>query len=197
MTAEAPDHAAAFARDRYLVLPGFVARPICNFLANYIFVLDSAGHMEPDNHGQGVYAANGFETLMVMMSGPLSKALGIRLLPTYSYARVYRTGNDLVPHTDRPECEISVSITLGYESDTLWPIYMGAPTADPRPIALDIGDVVVYRGIEVPHFRKPFAGTWHMQAFVHYVDAGGPNAERKFDGRPNVGTPPAPAAAGQ
>ena len=189
MSTPSPDSAAVFARDRYLALPGFVAKPICNFLTNYMFMLSAAGHLEPDNHGHGVYAANGFETLLVMMIGPLSKQLGVKLLPTYSYARVYRTGEDLVAHVDRPECEISVSLTLGYEAESIWPIYMGAPTNDPRPIALGIGDIVVYRGIEVPHFRKAFNGRWHMQAFLHYVDAAGPYANRKYDGRPDVGTP--------
>jgi hypothetical protein len=48
----------------------------------------------------------------------------------------------------------------------------------------------VYRGCEVEHWREEFRapqGSYHVQVFLHYVDANGPYSEFKFDKRPFIG----------
>ncbi|BBZ40951.1 PqqD family protein [Mycobacterium conspicuum] len=111
------------------------------------------------------------------------------LFPTYSYFRVYTAGNSLERHTDRPACEFSVSINLGYRAPAVWPLWVEGPMGA-RSAALEPGDAVVYRGIECPHWRESFDGEFAAQLFLHYVDQTGPYAEWKFDKRPRLSTMP-------
>ena len=49
---------------------------------------------------------------------------------------------------------------------------------------LDIGDMLVYSGCELEHWREPFEGICG-QVFLHYNHVNGPFAEKnKFDKRP-------------
>jgi hypothetical protein len=111
---------------------------------------------------------------------------GLRLFPTYSYFRVYKHGDILAAHVDRPSCEVSVTISVGYEADAPWPLWIdqrGSPTA----IELEPGDGMLYRGTQVRHWRDAFSGTEATQLFLHYVDSDGPNCDWKFDRRPTLG----------
>jgi len=121
------------------------------------------------------------DSLMLQMLPLMQEQTGLELLPTYSFARIYREGQDLKKHTDRPSCEISTTLTLGYVADEIWPIY-----ADGTEVLLDVGDMLIYKGCEVEHWRKPFKGGVWVQVFLHYVDANGPHKEWAFDKR-NVG----------
>lgn len=108
-----------------------------------------------------------------------------KLFPTYSYFRVYKKGDVLDKHKDRPSCEISLSICMGYQADGPWPIWIetleGVSSIDLYP-----GDAMFYRGIECPHWREPLTGERVVQVFLHYVDQNGPYAEWKFDKRPSL-----------
>jgi hypothetical protein len=112
------------------------------------------------------------------------KACGKRLYPTYSYARLYKPGEELKKHKDRPACEISATVTLGFEGD-VWSIYMAGNKVD-----MQVGDAVLYKGMEVEHWREKYTeGQWQAQVFLHYVDADGPHADQKYDGRTSLGLP--------
>ena len=50
--------------------------------------------------------------------------------------------------------------------------------------------MAIYRGIELEHWREKFEapeGSWHVQAFLHYVDANGPHSEWEYDKRISIG----------
>jgi hypothetical protein len=89
---------------------------------------------------------------------------------------------------DRPSCEISATLCLNVNYDVnnyVWPIYI-----DGVKVELNPGDLVIYRGCDIPHWRTPLAlpeKVWHIQGFFHYVDADGPYVDWKFDQRPMVG----------
>jgi hypothetical protein len=52
---------------------------------------------------------------------------------------------------------------------------------------MDVGDAILYKGQEKPHWRNPYKeGQWQAQVFLHYVDADGPHAEWKYDKRPKL-----------
>ena len=51
------------------------------------------------------------------------KTTGLKLNPTYSYARIYKKGDVLHRHKDRFSCEISTTMNLGGDE---WPIYIEA-----------------------------------------------------------------------
>lgn len=118
---------------------------------------------------------------------PAVEALsGLRLLPTYSYFRIYQPGDVLHRHRDRPACEISVSLCLGQDLQRPWPLWIDSPRGA-RPVSLGAGDAVLYRGMECEHWRHPFRGRWLCQVFLHYVDRDGPHARWKYDGRARLG----------
>jgi hypothetical protein len=54
-------------------------------------------------------------------------------------------------------------------------------------ILMEPGEAVIYLGCEVEHWREEFKGNWQSQVFLHYVDANGPYANSKFDGKKYIG----------
>lgn len=143
--------------------------------------------------GNGDYSSYGdvlMDTLLDMTSPTIKEFTGIDVFPTYSYFRLYTTNAELVKHTDRPSCEISTTLCLGMDTSNinvkeypnyLWPIYI-----DGKPISLKPGDMVIYRGCEIEHWREPYKGLNHAQVFLHYNDKNG-NNDNLYDGRPMLG----------
>ena len=68
-------------------------------------------HKFPNTYSH--YADNVKETLLVKMLPVMAKETGLELIPTYSYARIYKKGDILRRHKDRPSCEISTTLNLG------------------------------------------------------------------------------------
>lgn len=117
-------------------------------------------------------------------------ASGQKLYPTYTYARLYVPGDELKNHRDRPSCQISATVTLGF-SGKPWPIYMGdrEDKAGGKEIIMDVGDVVLYKGNDKWHWREKYEGdenTWLVQVFLHYVDANGQYADHEYDKRQSL-----------
>lgn len=129
------------------------------------------------------YADIVMETLLQKVKPIMEKEAGVKLIETYSYARIYKKGDELKRHKDRPSCEISTTMNLGGNP---WPIYLEPDIK----LTLESGDMLMYRGCELEHWRKPFEGENCGQVFLHYNDANGENAKQnKFDGRPMIGLP--------
>ena len=150
------------------------------------------------------YADHVMETLLVKMLPVMAKETGLNLVPTYSYARIYKKGDILRRHKDRPSCEISTTLNLGGDP---WPIFIDGTGADSvideykqvhKPnapegtkVLLDVGDMLVYSGCELEHWREPLEGDVCAQVFLHYNHVDGPFAEKnRFDKRPMLGVPP-------
>jgi len=126
-----------------------------------------------------------FDSLLEQLTPSMETATGKKLHPTYAYARWYAPGDELKIHRDRPSCEISATINLGFKGNQ-WPIYMGYDEnkQNCQKIDMQVGDAVIYKGEELYHWREKYTeGEWQAQVFVHYVDAEGPNAEWKYDKR--------------
>ena len=126
-----------------------------------------------------------FDSLLEQLTPHMENVTNKKLYPTYAYARWYAPGDELKIHKDRPSCEISASITLGFEGGQ-WPIYVGnnSDKSDAKQINMNVGDAVVYKGEELFHWREKYVeGQWQAQVFIHYVDAEGPNKEWKYDKR--------------
>lgn len=144
------------------------------------------GSQVPKAHSK--YADPLMESMLLYVHPIMEKATGLQLYPTYSFYRVYRNGDVLEPHKDRPSCEISTTVCFGYSYDDSrysWPIIMDGNAVDMKP-----GDIVVYRGVDLEHSRDEFTppgDDWHVQAFLHYVDVNGPFADYKFDKRDSLG----------
>ena len=120
-----------------------------------------------------------FETLQERLWERIEKQLDKKLIPTYAYARLYQNGNKLEKHTDRPACEVSVTIQLGRSHHYAYPIYLEGNRVD-----LAEGDGVLYHGIEQEHWREECNGPdgyYSGQVFLHYVYADGEHANQVGD----------------
>jgi len=139
---------------------------------------------------EAIHGSVTFDKLLEDLLPHFEKASGLKLFPTYSYARLYNTQDEeLKVHRDRPACEISASITLGFEGN-VWSIYMGdnEDKSNSTKIDMEVGDAVLYRGCDKWHWRDPYKeGKWQAQVFLHYVDQNGPHAEWKYDKRESLG----------
>jgi hypothetical protein len=109
----------------------------------------------------------------------MNKLMGEPMLPTYAYARIYKNGEVLTPHTDRPACEISVTLHLG--GDKEWPIWFTDPQGNKVPVNLKSGQAAIYKGIVSEHWRETFEGTEYGQVFLHYVKSHGEHWRHFFD----------------
>lgn len=129
---------------------------------------------------------------------PIMRELtGRDLLPTYNYVRLYRQNDICRVHSDRPACEHSLSLTLGYADGLTWPFEVGStPIAEGGRISDDFegapftsiamrpGDAVLYRGVERRHGRvSPNPNRWSAHMFLHWIDRDGPFRDQAFEGR--------------
>ena len=115
----------------------------------------------------------------------LENILGRKLYNTYYYDRFYFPGQELVKHTDRDACEISVTVNCSTNlkgKDADWPIWVETPAGVAESAVLHPGDGMIYKGCERPHWRDPmpkpkqwFGNTkyYYHQIFFHYVLADG------------------------
>ena len=144
-----------------------------------------------DRQVLGAYSCYGdimMEMLLVNMHALMEKNTGLRLQPNYSYARIYKTGHVLERHKDRLSCEISTTLNLGGDP---WPIYLepsGREGMNGLKVDLNPGDMLIYRGMDLEHWREPFQGSECVQVFLHYNDVNNTNAV-PYDGRPHLGLP--------
>jgi hypothetical protein len=99
--------------------------------------------------------------------------------------RIYVRGAELAKHTDRNSCEISATVPIEFESQNNWPLCIEVD-GNVRKIELEPGDALIYKGIQIPHWREAFQGERQVQIFLHYVRKDGPYSEFKFDGRPQL-----------
>ena len=181
-----------FAIEKYIHLEGFLDAQNCKELTAELMRLVAEKSTVNDTQcpkSEAVHGAMAFDKLLVDLLPHFEKVSGKRLLPTYSYARLYKNGEKLKAHTDRESCEISATITLGFEGKA-WPIYMADQDGkNEAKLDMNVGDAVLYRGMEKLHWRKKFKGEWQAQVFLHYVDADGPHKEWKFDKRNKLNLP--------
>ena len=136
------------------------------------------------------YADIAMETLLEKLKPLMEKESGLKLNETYSYARIYKKGDELKRHKDRYSCEVSTTLNIGGDE---WPIYLepsGEEGKEGIKVILKQGDMLVYKGCDVEHWREKFEGENCGQVFLHYNDASDEKAEQnKYDGRPCLGLP--------
>ena len=206
---------------KYQVIKNAVSYELANFIFNYFLLKrDAVDFMYQNNiiYDNGMfgtwsdqqvpntyshYADMVMETLLMKVLPKMQKETGLQLVPTYSYARLYKTGDILKRHKDRPSCEISTTLNLG---GAPWPIFIDATGSNnvidehknihkpdaPKgtKVLLEVGDMLVYSGCELEHWREPFEGDICGQVFLHYNHVNGPFADKNmFDGRPKLGLP--------
>src|SRR5438128_3740322 len=109
--------AAKFSRERYVLLPSLISASEATMLHEYSQELVSRGQYLPDTQVPETparYSAPRMEVLLLELLPQIEEASGLSLHPTYSYLRMYKQGDVLARHRDRPACETSVRLCLGY-----------------------------------------------------------------------------------
>jgi hypothetical protein len=212
----------SFKKNKYQILRGAISKELADFGYRYLQVSAEADNWMLKNYvthagnplvgnfhdsqvpgSYAKYADRFMEVLLVKTIDVMQKKTGLKLVPTYSYTRLYRTGNILNRHKDRPSCEISTTLCLGGDH---WPIYLDPTGADNvidehksiikpgAPVGVEVnlkpGDMLIYSGCDLEHWRKPFEGKLCGQVFLHYNHADGQFAKSNlYDKRPLLGIP--------
>lgn len=159
---------------KYLLIENCININDCEELANMLRSYPDFKVDDQCNNSRSFRDFPACNILLGKMTETFSDIIKIKLRPTYSYARIYFKGSELIAHKDRPSCEYSVTINLSQSHK--WLIYM-----DGKPIDMKPGDAVIYKGCEVEHYRKPFDGDEYIQVFFHYINSVGPYKEHIFD----------------
>jgi hypothetical protein len=187
------DSIQEFKEKGYVHLKDFLHKDSCKELANELKRLVAQKKTVKDEQcpkSEAIHGTVTFDKLLEDLTPHFEQASGLKLFPTYSYARLYNSQDEeLKVHRDRPACEISASLTLDFEGD-VWPIFMGAneDKSEATEVKMEIGDAVMYRGCDIYHWREAYKeGKWQAQVFLHYVDQNGPHAEWKYDKRESLG----------
>ena len=126
-----------------------------------------------------------FKDVYYRIKNTIEKVTGDKLYPTYYYDRFYFKGHDLKKHTDRPSCEISVSMHISTNADYDWPIYFKQED-EVVDLVTKPGDAVLYKGCELEHWREPLRGSrdvYYHQVFFHYVRRDGYNLQHAYDSK--------------
>jgi|TARA_B110000902_G_C14188383_1_gene543201 hypothetical protein len=183
--------------ESYIKVKNILSRDICKIVERYaLYDIYNDKHEDSYVIGSHIkYADSLMESLLIFLKPEIEKQTTLKLVPTYSFFRIYKAGHVLPDHTDRPSCEISITIPIGFKyngksDDYLWPLHVYI-NEEKRYIPCDIGDGLIYKGCELKHGRETFdvdKGSYQIQMFLHYVDANGPYAEKyKYDGRDSIG----------
>ena len=192
----------SFKKNKYQIIKSAISKELADFCYQYLFNKRKvARHLFDEKYISqfteyfGVwndsqvpetyshYSDIAMETLLQKVKPIMEKKSGVNLIETYSYARIYKKGDELERHKDRYSCEISTTMNLGGDE---WAIYLEPDIK----VDLNPGDMLMYRGCELEHWREKFEGENCGQVFLHYNDANSKNAEQnKYDTRPMIGLP--------
>jgi len=177
----------SFKKNGYCKVKSGISKEICDLVSQYALFdeiqdFHTDGCQVPNAHAK--YADPLMESILLKLLPKMELSTGLGLYPTYSFYRVYRNGDILSPHTDRPSCEISATLNFGFNSNN-WPIFMNG-----KEIFLDQGEMAIYRGCDIEHWRQELSAdedAWHVQGFFHFVDKDGPFAKYIYDERSSIG----------
>jgi|TARA_R110000803_G_scaffold31895_1_gene70652 hypothetical protein len=199
----------SFKQNKYTVLKKAISNELADFIYKYFLnkrevarYLFDQKYISPFNAEYGVwtdpqvpntyshYADIVMETLLKEVKPVMEKHTGLKLSETYSFARIYKKGDVLTRHKDRHACEISTTLNLGGES---WPIYLD-PTGKKGQAGIEInlnpGDMLIYSGCDLEHWREEFKGKDCGQVFLHYNRKNSKIAKANhLDKRPFIGLP--------
>ena len=198
----------SFEKNGYLFIPDLVADPENMYCAppldengnrltgqlNYVRK-DKVNYVPDEKQVNGSLARYNvpmYKQLHYLVRKEVEKRLGMDLLPTYFYDRFYYVGQQLKRHSDRPACEVSVTLQISTNSSNPWPIWFERPDGSESYVLMKNGDAAVYKGCEREHWRDPLESkynkvqnlwrtfrkqeddTYHHQIFLHYVNSQGP-----------------------
>ena len=180
----------SFSKKKYIIVKNAISPEMADFIYKYFLLkrqvastLFDSKYISPFTTEFGVwndgqvpntyshYGDIAMETLLVKMLPLMQKATGLKLTPNYS-------------------CEISTTMNLGGDD---CPIYLEPSGKEGlKGIRVDLkpGDMLIYNGNLLEHWREPFNGENCAQVFLHYNNVATEGSkENLFDRRPHLGLP--------
>lgn len=176
---------AQLEQNNFLFIPNFISQEYAQALQKQFYDLEASGQYSTDHqapNSPAIYNFKPFLELLCQKINHVSTLIEEPVFPTYTYARIYKNGETLARHRDRPACEISLTVHIG--GDAGWGISIQKPSTEEVILDLNVGDAMLYLGCIADHWRdKPFTGQNYSQIFLHYVRSNGPCAWAYFDKR--------------
>ena len=170
--------------NNYIIIPNFISSYRANKLKDEFVEYSQKNNLGGDaqiltSSSEYNYNYISFLELLCEKTPEVSEILEESVLPTYTYARVYKNGSVLKKHSDRDACEISLTLHLG--GDKPWLIWIKNPEGEDRSVELKSGDAMMYRGTISECWRDEYEGEEYAQVFLHYVRSRGECAYTYFD----------------
>ena len=154
---------------------------------NYVnrYNIDEGSVNDPQAIGSySIYGDIPTDMILVKLKPLIEQNTGLKLNEQYSYLRVYKKESVLKKHVDRDSCEISATLNIG--CDKIWPIYLEVEGKTVE-VKLGVGDMLIYKGAMLKHWREKFEGEACIQTFLHYNNIN--TRSVKYDHRPHLGLP--------
>ena len=174
---------AQLEQNNFLFVPGFISQERAQVLQKQFVELEKTGQYSKDKqapNSPAIYNFKPFLELLCEKTNEISNLVEEAVLPTYTYARIYKNGEVLARHRDRSACEISLTLHIGGDAD--WDIGIQKPSGEEVNLTLQRGDAMLYLGCTADHWRDtPFFGQYYSQVFLHYVRSNGPCVWAYFD----------------
>ncbi len=180
---------STFAKKGWYYLPNIISKEealeikykiLCGAMSE---IGSTKGHHDPER-GRVLtcYAPPICAYIMWRVKPMLEELLGEELIPTYWFSTTYHKGGWMNAHTDRPSCEVSV--TMNICGDAAWPIKLKDLEGKKQAVVTPVGHGVAYLGTQVEHWRSPLRthdNDRFMQLFLHYVRKNGQYVDYAFD----------------
>lgn len=196
-----------YKKDKIKIVKNSLSKELIDFLYNYLLMKEQnliklldekyispfetafgfMGDNQVPDSGLCLYGDPANDTILLRLQEVIEKQTKLDLVPTYSYSRNYKRGNELRRHTDRPSCAVSATLNIGGDP---WPIFIepsGKKNKKGLEIVLKPGDLLMYQGCKLEHWREPFKGDHCIQLFLHYTQK--KNIKLLYDKRPYLGLP--------
>ena len=197
-----------FIKDGYEIVKGAISKEVANLSYDYLKLKSKCVNYYYENKfldkEKDVWYWGGFgddlvssentyftysdiflETIMSKIHTIMEEKTNLNLLPTFSYARIYKLGNQMHKHKDGNIGKVTSTMNLG---GAIYPIYItDTKKNEPIKIELEPGDMLIYKGEEFEHYRLKLEEEECAQAFFLYVPATQENLKYLFDGRPHMG----------
>ena len=170
--------------DSYKIIRGFISQEEAarqsQILEKNTAHIEFCGRMEYIDVCKGVHQDPPALAILCEKVAELNELLGVKVIPTYSYSRIYGNGGALLKHTDRKSCEITLTVHL--DGDKSWDLAIQDVNGEEVTVTLNPGDAILFDGHNFPHYRVgTYDGNHYNQLFLHYIFSDGDNLDHAFD----------------
>ncbi|GAB5528383.1 MAG: hypothetical protein Roseis3KO_01600 [Roseivirga sp.] len=184
-----PGWSDQFKDNGFVVLRNIIPAPTLAMLNDYYWFLMRNQQLARFPTSLGKYGDLLSESLLIRYQKLFEEITGHTLYPTFSFMRLYYHNSLLAKHRDRVGSEFAVSIAIDYDTEDIWPLHLKDLNKKEHALKLDRGDMVLYRGCDLVHWREAYPGRNSLHLFLFYVDSEGPMKHLKYDTRKKLGDP--------